>query len=92
MSVSDTDLVAILHDLYMHYVVLDIKPGEFTIRMFSKQHDLTWNRANKAIKRAVSAGAVRPVGKRREVDGVISEAYVMSDNAITSDKPTRAHR
>lgn len=77
MTISDTDITEILHDLYNQYVIGDIRPDEFTIRMFAKEHDLTWNRASKAVKRAVAAGAVRHVGKRREQDGIISEAYTI---------------
>lgn len=75
MSIPDSELERIFADLTAKYEIQDTGPGEFTAHMYAEERGLSWARAKSVIKRALRAGELVQVGKRRDPDGIVGDAY-----------------
>jgi len=62
---TDTEVVQIMQQLAEQYGCTGLRPGEFTVRMFSESNKLSMGAAAAAIDRGLADGGIVYVAKRK---------------------------
>lgn len=71
---TETEAREMLRRVGELYITPALADDEFTCQQFADLHGISYNQAKPAIKRAIAAGAMVAVGRRRTA-GRAAEAY-----------------
>jgi predicted ArsR family transcriptional regulator len=71
---TETEAREMLRRVGQEYLVPPLAEGEFTCQQFADTNEVSYSAAKEAIDRAIRAGAIVTVG-RRKVNGRASRAY-----------------
>jgi len=72
---TENDLREIIAGVVERYSVPALAQGEFTVTMLAQERGITYNEAVTILRRAMAAGAIVKVGRRRTMTGHTATAY-----------------